>query len=322
MGHRSAIEWTDPEGFRRDLAHALPIHALGAIGAKSMFRSRCVRAGAGDAVIVSAAHTPLYAGVSESDRVTLLITLEGEADVWMDHRHLEAKGRLSVLFLPGPMYAVQSGHFSSVVVTVSPSRILQAGAAMAGLEEPDPAMQAALARPLAVRGDQIRADQSVQGLRHVLDLLGLLSRFPEGLVASVGLEDVLYRCIAMVLMPCLRGEERLHSGVGARHCRVEDIEDFLMANLEGRLALTDLECRFRLSRRTLQHVFRVKHGCGPIQWQRRQRLRYARNLLLDRGHGCLRVSDVASRCGYTDLSGFSRDFKEIFRARPSDYLGY
>jgi AraC-like DNA-binding protein len=57
-----------------------------------------------------------------------------------------------------------------------------------------------------------------------------------------------------------------------------------------------------------------------MQWQRRQRLRYARKRIFDRDRQAASVSSIALECGYSNLSGFSRDFKELFAVSPSEYL--
>jgi AraC-like DNA-binding protein len=56
-----------------------------------------------------------------------------------------------------------------------------------------------------------------------------------------------------------------------------------------------------------------------MQWIRRQRLEQARRALLQPEPDD-NVSSIASRCGFSSLSMFSRDFASHFGLRPSELL--
>lgn len=91
------------------------------------------------------------------------------------------------------------------------------------------------------------------------------------------------------------------------------------ANLNQPIDLGTLEEQAGCSRRTLQYHFRRRFDCTPMQWVRRQRLEQAlqrlqRPALLDS------VWSVAQIVGYTNLSAFSRDFRQHHGLRPSDVL--
>ena len=322
FGDRAATQWDDPDVFGEQLSQAIPLRDLGAIGQRTEFRNRCTTVHAGDIPILSGSHTSLYGSADESDRATVLLTLAGEAHYWIKRQCLEAKGHLTTLFLPGASYRAQTDHFNGVIFTVSPEQVFTAGAVMAGLECPTAEMQAEIASAQQFRIDSAPNATPILGLRHALDLFDLPGQLPQDLAASLGVEDILHRCIALMLFPHLSDNDRSATGAAISENRLRAIEDFLMANLDGRPSLTQVEQHFGVSRRTLQHAFRSRHGCGPMQWLRRQRLRYARNRLLMAEHQDRSVATVAVECGYTNLSCFSSDFKELFAARPSDYLRY
>lgn len=94
---------------------------------------------------------------------------------------------------------------------------------------------------------------------------------------------------------------------------------WIEAHLDQPLSLSDLEQQAECSRRTLQYQFRRRFGCTPMQWVRRQRLNKALRLLqtTEAQHT---IAAVARRCGYSNLSAFSRDFKALHHKRPSEVL--
>lgn len=318
---QASVAQNDPDVFAESLSTAIPLKDLGAIGSAKLFRNRCVTIRAGSTTILSGTHTPLFGSTEESSKATLLLTLGGEAHYWIQKKSLEAKGTLTALFLPGSAYSAQTDNFNGVIFTVSPKRILDTASAMAGLEAPAAEMKAHIVEARQMHLGQAERSAAILGLRHALDLFDIPNRSPADLAESLGVEDVMHRCIALMLFPwLLEGDSEDARTRPSREEKTENIEDFLMANLGSRITLTQIEQRFRLSRRTLQQAFRAKHGCGPMQWQRRQRLRYARKRIFDRDRQAASVSSIAQECGYTNLSSFSRDFKELFAVSPSEYL--
>lgn len=62
--------------------------------------------------------------------------------------------------------------------------------------------------------------------------------------------------------------------------------------------------------------FRSEIGIAPIQYLRQMRIQKAAQLLLS---GEYRISDVAFKCGFQDVSYFSKTFREIKGVSPTEY---
>jgi AraC-like DNA-binding protein len=92
--------------------------------------------------------------------------------------------------------------------------------------------------------------------------------------------------------------------------------DYILANLDQPLTLSDLEARSHYSRRSLQYAFQEQLQCSPKQWIREQRLMVAMRKFQCDGQRPS-VQEVAQACGYANLSHFSRDFKARFGINPS-----
>jgi AraC family transcriptional regulator, positive regulator of tynA and feaB len=77
--------------------------------------------------------------------------------------------------------------------------------------------------------------------------------------------------------------------------------------------------RLGISVRYLHDLF-VQHETSVERWILQSRLERAWDLLQTSRPGELTVSEVATRCGFTDLSYFSRAFRSRFGTRPRDLL--
>ena len=105
----------------------------------------------------------------------------------------------------------------------------------------------------------------------------------------------------------------------SRELIFEELLEWIRANLQSPINLTELEQRRGYSRRNLQLAFGQRFGCGPIQWIRRQRLGLARHQVLNPSPSDS-VAGISSKLGFGNLSAFSRDFHNVYGIRPSEVL--
>jgi AraC-like DNA-binding protein len=136
------------------------------------------------------------------------------------------------------------------------------------------------------------------------------------------LDDLILRCVALLVSPSLSLTDKRFSERLSRHelhRTVEDLMEWMLANLHTPISLSDIEERAHYGRRAVQQGFKAKVGCGPMQWLRKQRLQFACKQL-ENGEPGLTVSQVAKSCGYLNLASFSRDFHECFHISASKML--
>ena len=210
------------------------------------------------------------------------------------------------------------GGASTVVMALDPGDLTGAAAAMAGT--------AGTVAPRAGAAPQIRHFQAreLSGLQarqlhallqHLDSCLGCHPALP----ARLGLDDVLLRMVVSWLQPQLLEEtaadrRRIHGRAGGSS--FDELIDYIRANLDQPLRLSDLEARSHYSSRALQYAFRERLGCTPRQWIREQRLKLAMAQLEQGGRGCS-IRAVALACGYRHMGLFSSDFKKRFGLTPS-----
>lgn len=99
--------------------------------------------------------------------------------------------------------------------------------------------------------------------------------------------------------------------------RVLLAREILHSRIDDGISLADLAQSVFMSEFHLMRCFRRCFGVSVAQYLTRLRMERAAQLLND---GRLSVTDVARRCGYSDLSAFGRAFRRHWRSSPSEML--
>jgi len=246
----------------------------------------------------------------------LLVCTDGSASVEMPQGVGHGVAGGAVLVPPGNRLA--AGHRSVVVVGFQPQALAAAASAMAGLDcVPATLIQdTANISPLSITpGLQASAIHSL--IQYIDTCHGAGAR----IACRLGLDDVLHRLVAGLLQPELLeaephdlGRHRERLGGNA----FDELIDYIRANLDQPLRLSDLESRSFYSRRALQYAFRERLGTTPTAWIREQRLAKAKNQLESTTARTLSIAEVALACGYRHVGLFSSDFKRRFGVKPSE----
>ncbi len=125
-----------------------------------------------------------------------------------------------------------------------------------------------------------------------------------------------------VLNMCLhsvhRSEEEAQTSsraalLGTRNRKLLQILRFMEENMEELFSLDDLARKFQISRRQIERLFLTHVGTTPKQYLTDLRLRRGRMLLAETD---LRVSDVATSCGFESANHFSRRFRDKYGVSP------
>jgi transcriptional regulator GlxA family with amidase domain len=136
---------------------------------------------------------------------------------------------------------------------------------------------------------------------------------------ALRLDDVLVRLMVLLLLPELQQDGPRSSApvasMAARR-RLEPLLQWIDANLDQPIGLTDLEAQVHWSRRTLQYTFRSACGCTPMQWLRQRRLHRAMQRLKQPQHGDS-VASIGRSVGFLSAVSFSREFRRQYGCTPS-----
>jgi AraC-like DNA-binding protein len=225
---------------------------------------------------------------------------------------------------------IHASFCAAVVITFPPESLMPVAAAMAGSPQGSLKVEAALQRSAVLdqHGDQ--------RLGHVQNLIKQSLLLIHTAIAAAGgtvnpmlqLDDLIRRLLVLLMLPQLldgddagleraanRGQDERQQDPYSHEALVQ----WMLANLQEPISLSDIERRSRYSRRSLQYSFRQRYGCGPTQWLRRQRLERAMTIL-GQPLPSLTVSQLAQDCGYLSQAAFSRDFLRRFGHRPSELI--
>lgn len=259
--------------------------------------------------LMSYVSAPVHCRVDFRSRVLLTATFAGSRLVRTSAAVLASRPGSGLLFPPGSADA--SGSDSAVVIALRLEDLQRVAAVFSA--SPQETTPFCLFRPRELERFQARQLHSL--LRH-LDACALCH---PALPAQLGLDDVLLRLVVSWLLPEL---SQPSAPVALRvHARssFDALLDYIRANLDQPLRLSDLEAQSHYSSRALQYAFRERLGCTPRQWIRLQRLERAMEQLQQAAPG-VAVKTVALACGYRHLSQFSGDFKRRFGMAPSAVL--
>ncbi len=232
------------------------------------------------------------------------------------HRATAAPGDL--LFCPNNGGSLTTELCSGIAFQFEPKHVLRTIAVMMGREH----IPLDLSQPHALPTSCSSANGQPGGLmRELFAFIDRLRLENELLPEAMGLEEQCYRSLALEWMHAnghLDGLRRRRHHP-KREAFLDDLVDFIMANLNRRITLTDLEEQSHYSGRQLQYMFRRKFECTPLQFVRRQRLKMAM-ARLEQCQPNDTISKIARELGYRSTSSFSADFSQQFGTCPSIVL--
>lgn len=96
--------------------------------------------------------------------------------------------------------------------------------------------------------------------------------------------------------------------------------EVLEARAGDPIYLAELCQAARVSERTLRNAFQHLYGVSPIRYLVLRRMELVRRALRDADPRKTRVSDIASRFGFTNLGRFAMEFRQLYGESPSRML--
>ncbi len=106
------------------------------------------------------------------------------------------------------------------------------------------------------------------------------------------------------------------SSSGLASVLVRHAEEFMEANAERPITMSDVAAQCNCSRTKLFQAFRRERKWTPLQFLMRRRLERARRRLMAPTDG-LNVTRVSLDCGYANLSRFAQVYKKLYGEAPS-----
>lgn len=286
------------------------------------FRHRAATVSSGDLLITAMASTPFYVvNSAQEGRAWINLLTDGSGTYTFGDTRITLSAEAPIVAAPCIDQSLCTSDIAGVTFSYDIARMKQTAAAMGGLGFSERRFSADFTERIKQLGRAgTRSRQLSQVLGKTLSLFDATNA-DSILATHLALDDLVYRTAALILCPEL--DRALYSevvrDVDGKQRQLNELLEWMRANLHRRITLTELCQRSAYSARALQEAFKGRFGCGPIQWIRRQRLEAARALLLHPEPEDS-VQTIAERMGYSRLSTFSRDFKEYFGVTPSELL--
>ena len=92
--------------------------------------------------------------------------------------------------------------------------------------------------------------------------------------------------------------------------------EYMHNNIGSQCTVEDYAKQINMSPSYFAHVFKKKIGVSPIQYRNALRLTFAKQLLLNT---TMNVEEIAFELGYSNVSIFSKKFKEATKLSPLNY---
>lgn len=269
--------------------------------------------------IVATASSPLVVEVSDAERPALLVPLSGNSYTSVEKVRYQWNAGESAILLPATARSGLDTKRSALFITIDEQRIQTTARSMLGLDANDKVDFLSLDQPrtLSMRTKEIDFNAVFRHYGEVIDQFS--SR--QDLLGLSGIDEACYRTIVMMLLPkkfaVSPGNGRKVPNVLSDQ-RMNELCEYILADLERTLTITELESVFGVSARSLQYAFRRRFNCTPAQWIVEQKLLAVHSRLLKAKIG-ESVTQIAIHF-FVNLGDFSRKYRHRFGELPSQTL--
>lgn len=313
LNHRRLV---DAAAFQLAMAKVLPVRAVRPLVGAGEFYQEISLLRIHQLPLLSSVSAPVQISVEHGAAVQLVAVFWGARQARTATGVVSGRTGSGLLLPPGASEVSCSD--SSALITLRPQDLAHTAAAISGHpgslgQGPDGSADFCSFSARELSGIQARQLHAL--LHHLDSCLGCHPALP----AQLGLDDLLLRLVVSWLKPQLlqerpRDRQRIQERAG--RSSFDELLEYVRANLDQPLRLSDLERRSHYSKRALQYAFRKKLDCTPQQWIRQQRLEKAMRQLEQGARGSS-IQTIALACGYRHAGHFSSDFRKRFGLIPS-----
>ncbi len=310
-GHRASVDLTPQAMQDRVQGMTNWVTRQDALAHDGDFEYQSSVAQLGDLKLIASASTPTTMQV-DGPGASVVIPIHGHFTTRMGGTLFEYQAGEAAFLMPKGFRDSAGGVKSSLIIGFEESRLHQTIAAMSGGGEAT-ALTLSLEDPmlLKLRAGNVEFDRVFLGLCQMIDKF----HGHDAALEAMGISDSFYRGLAILL----NQQHFLKPATEQPGTRLEKVCAYIEDHLSEPIILTDLERISNLSARALQYAFMKRYDCTPMQYVRRRKAHYARELLLHPTENTT-IAAVALQCGFANFSKFSAFYASIFNERPSDTL--
>ncbi len=239
------------------------------------------------------------------------ITFAGNSNrsvVYHDGRELS--GGEIVVTAPGSVhYHRSSGPCDLSAMSLRPEDLAEFGRVFAGRDLQVPSGMQIL-RPSA---------KLLSHLRQLHEAAVFMATNTPDILTSPEVARALEHELIHVMVRCLTEGETIELGAGRRrhHAIMARFKDYLAANGDKPLYLSDLCAATGVSERTLRSCCQEHLGMGPIRYLWLRRMHLAQRALVSAAPETTTVTRIATDHGFWELGRFANEYRSLFGELPS-----
>jgi AraC-like DNA-binding protein len=320
LGHPALRQTSeDPQAWAQAVCVTTPVRICEPLQEALPFRNDASVLNLGKVLMVATQGSAITLTTDQHHSAQLLIPYRGNGRWRIEQTVYENPLGESVLYLPPAPLNLENDITSGVSLNVNPTTLIATAITMAGPEGVGSNRLAVFQQPQRLLLSDPLSARLINGLYAVLLTVDQLTSASGADALALRLDDVLVRLMVLLLLPELQQDGPRSSApvasMAARR-RLEPLLQWIDANLDQPIGLTDLEAQVHWSRRTLQYTFRSACGCTPMQWLRQRRLHRAMQRLKQPQHGDS-VASIGRSVGFLSAVSFSREFRRQYGCTPS-----
>ena len=314
----AVLQSSDLDETRDHIARIYKPHDLAVLGARQRVSARMHHRALGPSVSLNRLAHGAAVRIDPDrldDFFLVQMPLSGSARVWHQNTHHTcAVGQASVL---SPMDAVRmewSEGCDQFMLRIDKRRLGEVAQALTGQPDLGPGREPRLAQRFDLLSG--RGAHWWQLMHYLARLMQPSTDGPGGGLHTASLEDHVLAALLQVAWPLA---DHLRSVPPGAPPKLQQLEDFIQANLDQPLTVADLARSVHSSVRLVQQLFARERGTTPVAYIRARRLERVRHDLLHPLPGA-RVSQSAARWGFEHPGRFAAAYLQAFGESPSATL--
>ena len=293
------------------IADIVPSMKLAPAAKTPTFLTKMATSQIGDMRLLAHTATPCRMQVEESKGWHLIGPYIGIASLKCDGNTFDLHSGKSALLLPNMMRSTERAPSSVVIASIKVERLEGVLAIMSG--------NTSDIRNLDSLPLKLNLERNPGSFPTFLQICAMINATlgKDELSASLGIDDLLYRWIAVLLQS--EGSSSQRGSSPSRGASVDIVCDLVRSSFSRPLTLTEMEEASGLSARSLQYAFRSRFGCSPMEWQRAERMLNAQERVMNLKPDET-ITQVAYAMGFSSSAAFSALYRRHFGETPSQTL--
>jgi AraC-like DNA-binding protein len=309
----------DPQSWAETVSAVTPVQICEPLRPSRPFLNHSAILPIGGVVMLATQGSAITVATEQHPLAQLLIPYRGWGLWQVERSRFENPMGESLLYVPPAPLRLDNDITSGVALNLNPEALLRTALTMAGPESLPARRLGVFQEPRRLLMADPLAAPLIQVVYTCMGKIDQVAQLPGGELELRRFEDVLLRMVVLLLLPELRSADSLFRRTAPSpeaHRKIQALLEWIEANLERTINLSDLEAQVYWSRRTLQEAFQEACGCSPMQWVRRRRLQRAMRRLTLPHHGDT-LTTIGLSVGFSSAVAFNREFRRHYGCPPS-----